>query len=69
MVYDASPLVRSELAVALARLVRGHMPLLEDAILRLRVRGGGAGGRWGALTLLPRVRLSNFAKASQLLSN
>ena len=31
VVYDASPLVRSELAVALARLVRGHMPLLEDA--------------------------------------
>lgn len=37
VVYDASALVRSELAVALARLVRGHMPLLEDAIMQLRV--------------------------------
>ena len=45
VVYDASPLVRSELAVALARLVRGHMPLLEDAIMALRVRGVRGGER------------------------
>lgn len=32
VVYDASPLVRAELAVALARFVRGHMPLLQDAV-------------------------------------
>jgi hypothetical protein len=46
VVYDASALVRCELAAALARLVRGHMPLLEDAIAALRVGGGGA-GRFG----------------------
>jgi hypothetical protein len=40
VVYDASALVRCELAAALSRLVRGHMPLLDDAITQLRVRPG-----------------------------
>jgi regulator-associated protein of mTOR len=30
--YDASPLVRAEVAVALARLVKGHASLLTDAV-------------------------------------
>ena len=43
VVYDASALVRCELAAALARFVRGHLPLMEGAIAELKVRRAARG--------------------------